>query len=220
MRISDWSSDVCSSDLKENVKHYNIVVIILETFEPKESKSFLGKESPLKFFEELKKDSLVLDQCFSNAQASYEGEAAISSSLPIWGIVNGKRNGLFAWSRTKSFLTLLKENGYYTYFSTTWNSKASLLSSLQEQALKLFSIDTKNDIFYSKADNYTNAFMIAGIQNISELFNEHLSPLSLDPHINDGDDAFAKQSEQKNGIHGVWFIHDSYSYEKLYKKML
>jgi hypothetical protein len=206
---------------KANAKHYNIVVIILESFEPKESKSFLGKENPIKFFEELKKDSLVLDQCFANAQASYEGEAAISSSLPIWGIINGKINGLFACSRTKSFLTLLKENGYYTYFSTTWDSKAPLLSPFQEQTLKFFSINTNKDIFYSKTDYYTHAFMIAGIQNISELFNEHLSPLSLDPRINDDDYEFAKQCEQEKGIqHGIWFIHDSYGYEKLYKKML
>lgn len=206
--------------IKTKAKRYNIVVIILETFEPKESKSFSGKENPLKFFEELKQDSLVLDQCFANAQASYEGESAISSSLPIWGIVNGKINGLFACSRTKSFLTLLKENGYYTYFSTTWDNKAPLLSSFQEQTLKILSINTKKDIFYSKADYYTNAFMIAGIQNISELFNEHLSPLSLDPHINDDDYEFAQQCEPKHGTHGIWFIHDSYAYEKLYKKML
>ncbi|MGI4852276.1 MAG: hypothetical protein ACRYGR_10100, partial [Janthinobacterium lividum] len=154
---------------------YNIVLIVLESYEPNESDSFENKiEKPLKFFDELKKDSFCLNQCFANAQASYEGETALSSALPVWGTVNSKENGLYVVTQRKNWLSILKEHNYKTYFLTSWDCEFKLPPDSNLIYLKkLFKID--DTITTSKIDCYTFPFITAGIEQVSNLFDENLS---------------------------------------------
>ncbi len=196
-------------------KKPNVVVIVLETLEESTSDSFKGRETPLKFIEELKKDSLYCEHCFANSEASYEGESAISSSLPIWGVVSAKNTGLITHSLSSSYLKILKKRGYSSEFSTTWDSTANILTRYQKLFLSLFPIN--KDRFKTNVDFYSLPFMIAGIENISPLFDNFLSYDDLDPDINLGDTGAEKTDGR---IHGVWYVHDEYGYDKLYKKMI
>lgn len=202
-------------------KKFNIVIIVLETLETDQSDSFKAYENPYKFLDEFKKSSLQFEHCFANSECSYEGESAISSALPIWGVMNASQSGLLATSYNKGYLTVLKGHGYNSEFSPTWNATTSLLKSvpvLRRFFEAIFSLIGYGDNSLTfKMDHYTLPFLMAGIQKISPLFDQHLNKAALDPDIHQGDEYAEQEFDGK--VHGTWYVHDDYGYEKLYNKI-
>jgi arylsulfatase A-like enzyme len=199
--------------------NYNIVMIVLESFETNDNSSFdFTDQKPLKFLEKLKKDSLYFENCFANAQASYEGETALSMSLPVWGIVNGKQDGIYYYSQKKAWLSLLKENNYQTYFLTSWDPGTPITLTGKSAAIAKrwlgFNIPEKVLV-----DCYTCPFVLANIENISPLFTKDLvhSEKMYDSIIHLNDLEASKRRAPWN--HGEKYVHDEFTYEKLYNKI-
>jgi len=211
---------MATKDQTKNLKPYNVVLIVLETYEPNESESFSHKtDKPLRYFEQLKKESLVLNQCFANAQTTYEGETALGQSMPVWGIINGKEDGMYLYSKKKNWLSIFKESGYFPYYSTSWDSRVHInIDGIQGKILKFLNVD--NALKNIKIDPYSHPFILSGIENVSDLFDDDLkwSKLMVDSDIH-ADDQEGTQLKLGPRKHGEYYVHDEFSYEKLYNKI-
>ena len=207
---------------------------MLESWEDAHSSPSLnGKEVCARpFFEKIKKSSLVLNQCFANAYCSYQGESALSSALPIWGFITASKPEILFYSYTKSFVSLLKEHGYSTYFSPSWDPiiySSGILSELVYSeglsnkigtAIKNYIQKSKSRHLYSSSIHISiTPFVIAGIQKVADVLDEDFPLSSLDQDIFKGD-IMCKNGENPrccrcNGDH----MSDQYTFEKLYNKI-
>ncbi len=203
------------SSSKKHDKKYNVVIIVLESFDAPSSSVFKNFPCPYSCLRELMDSSVVFTNAFANAQASYEGQSSVASGLPVWGVVSGELFALHGLIPTKSYLKLMKENDYNSYFVTSWEPKKQLAKARYRKILDFFNL--QNIPIHSESDNYTSPFLIAGIERISGLFDENLSFSDLDKNIHAYDNEFAEKYHYK---HGVYYIHDEYTYKKLYGALI
>lgn len=99
-----------------NGSHWNVVVLILESWSAKFVGALGADPDATPFFSKLAQDGLLLTNCLANAQRSIEGLSAILGSVPVWqGMVLGQ-GGLLYQTRLEPVGRAFRANGYQTLF--------------------------------------------------------------------------------------------------------
>jgi len=97
-------------------KNMNVVIFVMESWSAKFIGSLGGKVEAAPFFSSLSKDGMLLNNCFANAQRSYEGLSATLGSLPSWKKMSLDQGGLLYQTRLEPAVSSLKRYGYETIF--------------------------------------------------------------------------------------------------------
>jgi len=94
----------------------NVVIFLMESWSAKFMGSLGGKVEAAPFFSTLSKEGMLLNNCFANAQRSYEGLTATLGSMPSWKGMSLDQGGLLYQTRLEPAVSALKRNGYETIF--------------------------------------------------------------------------------------------------------
>ena len=94
----------------------NVVIFLMESWSAKFMGSLGGKVEAAPFFSSLSKEGMLLNNCFANAQRSYEGLTATLGSMPSWKGMSLDQGGLLYQTRLEPAVSALKRNGYDTIF--------------------------------------------------------------------------------------------------------
>ena len=97
-------------------KGMNVVMIIMESWTGKFLKSLGGEVSGGPFFDQLAQESLLLDNCFANAQRTFEGVLAVTGSFPTWNPMITGSGGLSFQTRLRPIGSVFEAMGYRTLF--------------------------------------------------------------------------------------------------------
>ncbi|MDH4184398.1 MAG: sulfatase-like hydrolase/transferase [Nitrospinota bacterium] len=94
----------------------NVVMIIMESWTGKYLKSLGGEISGGPFFDSLAAESLLMTNCFANAQRTFEGAMAVMGSFPTWNPIIIGHSGLTYQTRMRPVGSALASMGYETIF--------------------------------------------------------------------------------------------------------
>lgn len=97
-------------------KGMNVVLIIMESWTAKYLAAYGGKTSGGPFFDKLADESLLLDNCFANAQRTFEGTLAVMGSFPTWNPIIAGGGGLSFQTRLKPIGSVFAAMDYDTLF--------------------------------------------------------------------------------------------------------
>ncbi len=97
-------------------KKMNVVIFVMESWSAKFTGALNGGLDAAPVFSALSKDGMLLNNCFANAQRSYEGLTATLGSMPSWKGMSLDQGGLLYQTRLEPAVSALKRNGYDTIF--------------------------------------------------------------------------------------------------------
>ncbi|MDH5508735.1 MAG: sulfatase-like hydrolase/transferase [Nitrospinota bacterium] len=94
----------------------NVVLIIMESWTAKYLGAYGGAVSGGPFFDKLAEESLLLNNCFANAQRTFEGFLAVMGSFPTWNPIIAGAGGLSFQTRLHPVGSVFAAMDYETLF--------------------------------------------------------------------------------------------------------
>ncbi|MDH5638646.1 MAG: LTA synthase family protein [Nitrospinota bacterium] len=94
----------------------NVVLVIMESWTAKYLGAYGGSVSGGPFFDKLAQESLLLTNCFANAQRTFEGFLAVVGSFPTWNPIIAGGGGLSFQTRLQPIGSVFSAMDYDTLF--------------------------------------------------------------------------------------------------------